>query len=66
MNEDTDGTIECDIRTMDAEPGSGVRMCHAQRKTAVYLSGDGQHIVEHDPNGTIRRRPLGTLPGGSS
>ena len=48
------------IRAMCAEPGSGVRMCHAQGKTAVYLSRDGRYIVEHEPNGTIRHLPLET------
>ena len=33
-------------------------MCHAQGKTAVYLSDDGQYIVEHSPAGTIVRKPL--------
>ena len=60
------GSIEHDIRTMSEEPGGGVRMCHEQRKTAVYLSDDGQYIVEHEPNGYIRRLPLGAVPGGSS
>ena len=66
VDEKTDGTLEGDILTMDAEAGSGVRMCHEQRKTAVYLSEDGQHIVEQEPNGAERRFPLGVLPGGSS
>ena len=49
------------IRAMCAEPGSGVRMCHEQGKTAVYLSvRDGRYIVEHEPNGTIRHLPLET------
>ena len=59
-------TIEHDIRRMSEEPGSGVRMCHEQRKTAVHLSDDGQYIVEHGPNGYIRRLPLGAVPGSSS
>ena len=48
------------IRAMSEEPGSGVRMCHEQGKTAVYLSKDGRSIVEHEPNGVIRYLPLDT------
>ena len=66
VDEEADGTLERDILAMDAEAGSGVRMCHEQRKTAVYLSEDGQHIVEQEPSGTVRRLPLGALPEGSS
>ena len=50
-----------DIRTMSEEAESGVRMCHAQGKTAVFLSGDERFIVEHEPNGTIRRTLLQRL-----
>ena len=46
------------IREMSEEPGSGVRMCHEQGKTAVYLSEDGQWLIEHESNGTIRRKPF--------
>ncbi len=46
------------IRAMSEEPGSGVRMCHEQGKTAVYLSHDRQSIIEHEPDGTIRHLPL--------
>ena len=60
------GSLEHDIRKMSAEPGSGVRMCHEQRRTAVYLSDDGEYIVEHEPNGTIRRIPLDAVHGSSS
>ena len=66
VDEEADGTLERDILAMDAEAGSGVRMCHEQRKTAVFLSEDGQRIVEREPNGAERRFPLGALPGGSS
>ena len=59
------GSLEHDVRKMSEEPGSGVRMCHEQRKTAVYLSEDGQYIVEHEPSGLIRRLPVGDLHGGS-
>ena len=34
-----------------------VRMCHAQGKTAVYLSDEGD-IAHHSPDRTITRRPL--------
>ena len=66
VDEEADGTLERDILAMDEEAGSAVRMCHKQRKTAVYLSEDGQHIVEREPNGAARRLPLAALPGGSS
>ena len=49
--------LDRDIRAMSEEPGSGIRMCHEQGKTAVSLSDDGQFIVEHEPNGTIRHLP---------
>ena len=52
--------LDEDIRGMSEEPGSGVRMCHEQGKTAVYLSNDGRSIVEHEPNGLIRHLPLDT------
>ena len=61
-----DGTLEDAIRAMDGEPGSGVRMCHEQGKTAVYLSDDGRYIVEHEPSGFIRRVPLDALTGRNS
>ena len=51
---------------MSEEPGSGIRMCHEQGKTAVYLSRDGRFIVEHEPNGAIRHLPLATLPQSSA
>ena len=66
VDEEADGTLERDILAMDEEAGSAVRMCHEQRKTAVYLSEDGQHIVEKEPNGPVWRLPLGPLPGASS
>ena len=46
---------------MSEEPGSGVRMCHEQGKTAVYLSDDERFLIEHEPNGTVRRVPLDPL-----
>ena len=36
-------------------PGSGIRMCHAQGKSAVYLSKCGNFIITHAPDGTITR-----------
>ena len=45
------------IEEMERTPNSGIAMCHAQGKTAVYVSEDGQHIVEHPPHGPITRRP---------
>ena len=59
-------TLEDAIRAMDAEPGSGIQMCHGQRKTAVYVSDEGKYIVEHEASGTFRRLPLDALPGGNS
>ena len=55
MEEKGEMSLDRDIHSMSESPGSGVRMCHAQRKTAVYLSRDGQYLVEHEPEGTIRR-----------
>ena len=37
------------------DPDSGVRMCHAQGKTAIYVSDDGTCMVWHALDGTIRR-----------
>lgn len=59
-----DGTwaaICASIDEMSRTSGSGVAMCHAQRKTAVYLSDDGKYVVEHTPDGTIIRTPLAAL-----
>lgn len=47
-----------DLQQMQRTPGSGVTMCHAQGKTAVYLSGDRKYIVEHPPHGPITRTPV--------
>ena len=57
--------LERDIERMSGEQGSGVRMCHEQGKTAVYLSSDGRYIIEHEPNGAIRRLPLEAVAGSS-
>ena len=51
-------SIRASIDEMSRTPGSGVAMCHAQGKTAVYLSDDGEDIVEHAPDGTIARKPF--------
>ena len=53
------------LREMSEQPGSSVRMCHEQGKTAVYLSRDGRWLVHHAPDGTIRYqryRPSKTDP----
>ena len=50
------------IREMAAEPDAGVRMCHEQGKTAVYLSDDGNSIVHHAPDGTVRHTPVPNVP----
>ena len=47
-----------DLKQMQQTPGSGVAMCHAQGKTAVYLSRDHKYIVEHPPHGPITRTPV--------
>ena len=47
-----------DLKQMQRTPGSGVAMCHAQGKTAVYLSRDRRYIVEHPPHGPITRTPV--------
>ena len=47
-----------DLRQLQQTPGSGVTMCHAQGKTAVYLSRDRKYIVEHPPHGPITRTPV--------
>ena len=52
--------LDQDIRAMSEQSGSGVRMCHEQGKTAVYLSEDGRSIVEHEPHGVVRHLPLDT------
>ena len=46
------------IRRMEQTPDSGIAMCHRQGKTAVYLSDDKTHIVEHPPHGPIKQIPL--------
>ena len=50
--------MEQSIEEMARTPGSGIAMCHAQGKTAVYLSADGTCIVEHPPHGPVTRIPL--------
>ena len=50
--------IEKDMDDMQRTPRSGVKMCHEQGKTAVYLSEDKQYIVHEPPNGPITRKPL--------
>ena len=54
--------IRAEMRRMEHEPGSSIKMCHEQGKTAVYLSDDGSHIVHHAPDGTITRTPHATRP----
>ena len=46
------------LEQMQQTPGSGVAMCHAQGKTAVYLSKDRKYIVKHPPYGPITRTPI--------
>ena len=47
-----------DLKQMQRTPGSGVAMCHAQGKAAVYLSRDRKYLVEHPPHGPITRTPV--------
>ena len=58
--------LDHDIKTMSEEPGSGVRMCHEQGKTAVYLSRDGRFVIEHEPHGPVRHVALELLAHGST
>ena len=44
-------------------PRSSITMCHRQGKTAVYLSRDKTHIVEHPPHGPIRHIALEQVEG---
>ena len=46
------------IARMERTPNSGITMCHRQGKTAVYMSRDRKHIIEHAPDGTITKRPF--------
>lgn len=46
------------IRELSRTRGSSVEMCHAQGKTAVYLSDDGLDLISHPPNGTIAKNRL--------
>ena len=55
---DQSGPFARRIGEMSKTRRNSVRMCHAHGKTAVYLSDDGQQIVEHEPNGTIRKKRL--------
>ena len=45
-----------------ASPDAGVKMCHAQGKTAVYVCDDGIHMVWHAPDGTIHRKRRDSAP----
>ena len=51
-------TLDELIEWMDRTPGSGVKMCHEQGKTAVYRTADGKWLVEHPPHGPITLRPF--------
>ena len=53
--DDQRDAIDAAIDAMAETPMSSVAMCHRYRKTAVYLSEDGQTIIEHAPNGDIKR-----------
>ena len=43
---------------MSRDPRSGIKLCHAQGKAAIYLSADGDHIVTEHPNGDISSRSI--------
>ena len=45
------------IEQMDRTPDSNIAMCHAQGKTAVYVSRDRRYVVEHPPHGPITLTP---------
>ena len=51
-------TLAESIAWMDRTPDSGVKMCHAQGKTAIYRTADGKWLVEHPPHGPITLRPF--------
>lgn len=50
-------TLDEFIEWMDRTPGSGVKMCHEQGKTAIYRTDDGKWLVKHPPHGPITLRP---------
>lgn len=58
--------IRQDMEEMRRTPRSGVRMCHEQGKTAVYLSADKQYIIHEPPHGPITRRRLSPAPADGS
>ena len=58
--------LRAGMRRAACEPGSGVKMCHRQGKTAVYISDDGLSIVHHAPDGTITRKPREAQPRDAS
>ena len=45
LGEEAAGPLERDLRAMEGEAGSGIAMCHAQGKTAVYLPASAQRSV---------------------
>ena len=57
-SDERERAMEQSIAEMARTPGSGIAMCHAQGKTAVYLSEDKTCIIEHPPHGPITRTPL--------
>ena len=58
--------LRAEMRRAAREPGSGVKMCHRQGKTAVYVSDDGLSIIHHAPDGTITRKPRKAQPRDAS
>ena len=52
------GRIRTSLRAMSRDPKSGIKLCHAQGKAAIYLSADGDHIVTEHPNGDISSRSI--------
>ena len=54
--------LRAEMLRASREPGSGVKMCHRQGKTAVYLSDDGRSIIHHSPDGTIKEEAFNPSP----
>ena len=51
--DETTKAIDESLKEMERTPESNIAMCHAQGKSAVYLSRDGRFIVTHSPEGAI-------------
>ena len=58
------GAILRRIDDMEQTPHSGIAMCHAQGKTAIYVSDDGNYLIHHPPHGPIKRTLRAPAPRG--